>query len=179
MLPHDAQLDQDVDNDSFGNQRYLRKAPRRRAFPRWSKPTEVWSIALSPNFTAKKTTQKTGIGRKKVPDPPAKFIQRMKDTLTQIRRTARTPMNWARAWSFSSSKNKGKAGVAGLRLMHCFDCVGMARYHRVANWAGEPWEKKVPHWAQGSIPHRRRETAILSMRSASWRLNQMGKSHIF
>ena len=47
----------------------------------------------------------------------------------------------------------------------------------MTNWAAK--DTNYPHWAHGSIKHRRRETALVSIASASWRLNATGKSHAF
>ena len=104
-----------------------------------------------------------------------KFVELFAEVLVKVRIAGSAPLNWNRSAAFASSKHNGKKGVRGLRLMHCFDCIGMGFFGGLAKKVGQPPE--LPAWTQGSLVGRAREAAILTMLSGSWRLNQEGISH--
>eukprot|EP00959_Pyramimonas_sp_CCMP1952_P296979 6213072-Pyramimonas_sp.AAC.1 len=70
------------------------------------------------------------------------------------------PLDTKRSLAFDASKGNGKAGVAGKRVMHTFCSLGMGWHYGIHLRA--PFRPR-PHWAQGGLPARSRENALLCL----------------
>lgn len=166
-LPEGPELRWDVQQDYRAICKYLCRAPKRRSFPEWSAPAEGWLQLLRPDYRSEGARRGVGIG--------ATGLDKFYRLLTVVRRRAWPPMRWHCSRAHSISKGNGKRGVAGLRIIQCFDCVGLGWYNGVA-YRGARWPA-IQEWTQGSLPGRTREASIMGILSASWRANQVGRSH--
>ena len=121
-----------VTKDLKNIRRYRVKAPKRRSYPRWSAPTETWLQLLMPNYRAEGYKRGAGIGYTAEAVHPKRFFVLIREVLLKVRMTGCSPLNWNRSAAFASSKHNGKRGVVGLRLMHCFHCVGIGFFSGIA-----------------------------------------------
>ena len=93
------------------------------------------------------------------------FGKRFRQLLNTIRTANALPLNANRSMVFASDTGTGKEGVKGARVMHCFDAFSMA-WMAAAN-SRRPQAPR-PAWAHGSIPHRGREAALLTVEAPRW-----------
>jgi len=109
---------------------------------------------------------------------PCSVLQWPRDALANQARRENTAL-LGEGFVFRSGKEQWEARNSRAPIDALFDFFGMAWHNSVANWAAGSDAEQFPLWAHGSIPHRRRDTAILSIASANWRLNASGRSHLF
>ena len=92
--------------------------------------------------------------------------------------TEAAPLDWHFADGHGISKFNNKPGVEGERFIFVLCCIGRTFYRVVFDLGREMETAPVlPHWSQGCRPRKRRETAMLARKSASWRLRVAGWSH--
>ena len=89
------------------------------------------------------------------------------DCVAVARHTDRAPVQANTSQSFQLDKGKQVPGPVGLRLIHCFDVFWRCMY-RAMREDGTP--SKVPDFAYGGIPHRRREFGMIVTRVTAGKL---------
>jgi len=171
--PHDMNNVMHAQDDYLRICKYLRKAPKRRASPEWSVPSEIWLQLLLPSYRPSKTL---GIGASTVPDKFHSFRVAFIQLLTQIRRTELTPIDWVVSRGWQIPKNNGKLGVKAERTMHGFCPISKAFYGGMLDRAKNK-HTHTPHFNHGYKSSRCREDAIAIQEIGTWRLNQIGISH--
>ena len=87
-------------------------------------------MCMQPNYTSRGSYDPTrfrgGLGTGSSVEVPEKFNGRMRSLLAQIRQTKTFPKSQITSRPFASDKADGRAGFAGLRIMHCFSSFGMS-----------------------------------------------------
>ena len=172
---HDMNHVVEARDDYFRICKYLRKAPKRRATPEWSVPTEIWLQLLDPEVRPIKLK---GVGAEAIPPGFDRFRVAILQLLTQIRRTKVTPIMWVVSRGWQIPKNNGKSGVKADRTMHGFCPISKAFYGGVLAKGREKDHPYVsPAFNHGYVESRCREDAIAVQEIGSWRLNQLNISH--
>ncbi|CAK0909260.1 unnamed protein product, partial [Prorocentrum cordatum] len=154
--------------DFEGQIRYLKKAPKRRATPRWGVHAEALLQLLSPEFHSAEDPNGNGW---EVDITPTAFLHKYQQFVTLVRETDQVPLSFLRSQMFAHSKDSGVIGIRGQRLLHCFDSCSMSWFGQLARRLRVP--PKFPSFAHGGIPGRRREGAILALSSAMWRCRDL------
>ena len=178
---------QQAEKDREGTISYLIRGSKRRAFAPWSLPAEIFLMMLLPNYRKQKAGQ--GIGYDllageddRTPEENKEKILKCPETESRIqhvllhsRQTRCAPLRRGASNGFSADLKNGKAGCIGLRLMHVFCAWGMGFYSSLqAKDDSETW----PSWVHGSIPHKSREGALVTILSCLWKANDLKLSAV-
>ena len=83
---------------------YLRKAPKRKAFPPWGLPAEALLCLLNPE--ARVDLSKAGVGARTLDIANPTFQNRFDQLLRKIRRTSSAPLSMLRSMAFASGKGQ-------------------------------------------------------------------------
>ena len=147
------------------------RAKKRRGFPPWSLPAEIWTMILWPSLRQDKPT---GLGAVMPELSCARAERCITDVLSQMRRVHLAPMRWHISKAWDIPKHDHKSGPAGRRIVHGFCPFGKAWSSCAAGRAPHRW---LAPYAHGYEKHRRREDAIAVHLIASYRLRQSDVSH--
>ena len=100
----------------------LRRAPRRRAVPRWSLPSEIWLMLACPNYRVRKP-HFIGITAGELTICNTVCFELFGWIITAIIRTQVSPMLWHLSDACTLGKGIGEGGAAW-RWLHLYDRVG-------------------------------------------------------
>ena len=141
-----------VVEDMAAARRYLIKAPKRRAFPKTGVPAEALLMALDPEYTSRGAydarKNKVGIGHALELRRPKKFIDLLYFSYAHIRMSEKFSTVQLQSSPFTADKKDGRAGIAGLRVLHCFSSFAMSWFG--GNKKNQP-EVPTAHFAHGGL----------------------------
>lgn len=158
---------------------YLVRAPKRKACPEWSSPTEVWLLALLPKW---RLNAPSGLGYEAIPEQWHQFRVKVVQLLTHIRRTKRVPVKWILSRGWQIGKSNGKMGIPGTRTMHGFDSLSKAFFSSALKRGAQgdegwvPWT--CPYWNHGYEAHKTRDDSVAVQDIVSYRLQKQGFSFL-
>ena len=155
---------------------YFANCTKRKSQPKWSLPSEVWTLIFRPHDNESRTR---GIRTTNVPQSFQVVHKRIKQFLGHMRRCEGTPVIWNVSVGWMIPKFNGKIGVKGSRLMHGFDAAGKSFFAGTLkkSFRRTPPCWRVPYNAFGYEAHRSREDSLIVQSSMSWRLKKAGISH--
>ena len=158
---------------------YLVRAPKRKACPEWSSPTEVWLLALLPKW---RLNAPSGLGCEAIPEQWHQFRVKVVQLLTHIRRIKRVPVKWILNRGWQIGKSNGKMGIPGTRTMHGFDSLSKAFFSSALKRGAQgdegwvPWT--CPYWNHGYEAHKTRDDSVAVQDIVSYRLQKQGFSFL-
>ena len=149
----------------------LKSSTKRKGFPFWSLPTELWIICMCPNYTSVISERYEGLGQTKAKDIEAPLIvRRFKRFLVHIRQADMTPVDAHRCIAAPIDKRNGKIKIPGSRIIYNF-CPFWGAFYRAGLSRGEKFHSvNWPSYDHGFLVGRRREGAMLTQRVMSERM---------
>lgn len=189
-----AAVQQQVKEDEWNMVWWLRRCRKRRSWPSWGVPAEAMSRAMRPQAvhggrscggvghddalvgrrSSRHAADEMALGkytRRLLRCDAPKFREVMMLFLTRLRRASCTPLVWHRSEAFPLPKGLGRAGPAGLRLIHSFDPGAMA-------WLGglRPRQRDPPSWAHGGWAYKSRVAPLMIQQINAWKAAKAGKT---
>ena len=109
--PITAEISDKIWEDNKAMTKQLRHMGKRRAYPDWSMPAEIWLQLLRPNWRQQSEWEQ-GIGREaRIRNP--NFQLCWTEFMSQIRQRGRVPLEWSKGKAHPLEKGVGKMGTAG------------------------------------------------------------------
>ena len=97
--------------------------------PAWSFPGALWRLLVDSNTF--RGRQRHGIGFEQRATRSSVADEVFRALVRHMTVSRRTPRSWHVSQGFTLSKNNGKAGISGLRLVHTLDTAGKAYYSQL------------------------------------------------
>ena len=170
-----------ADDDLYRTTWRLKKTSKRKAAVPWSLPTELFLMALCPDYVSVGDKSRSGVGATKVTDylniapTPVKALG---EVLYQVRSAGTAPVDATISKGFLLDKNNKKQGMQAKRMIHIVCNFWKSFFAGMMDKQLEKFEADQPLWSHGFLRARRRESAMLTQRVMGWRLDKLKIPHV-